>query len=943
MPAPGGGPRRARIRHAYTSRPLLLVLLVLVLLHGATVVAFHTPWRRPTQRQALPAPPLASVQEDERRAVVGARASPPPPPPLPPLPPQPKELHDSILDADVEALAAAAAQAKTNTTAGLVNRTTAWLGDAWGSLVARTKKLPPLPGVPLDQRRKGTIKEDEENERRRRARRRTDEKEEEEGRRRRAGEPVSRREKAAEGVKNTAKALAEGWSSINWSGLASRAKSSSKDTWASVRAKVSKDKAAGGTKKKKKPSKMPKRSPREQLLEQQQQRRATGGGNQKPGSFLPSLLQRIDPSVYTTSMWNQMMTKPGDERGGRLPDRPRFEDLVKLPAGPAEAWDLFVDDTRHFFDSVYKLMAPNSALPKPGPSRPQAGGTRPKAERVKQGPLYAVPLVFGQQKKTTARAAITPSALQQEQRKRKEEEKQRQQEQQEEEQQEAPEAAPPAEEDRWEALRGRVKDMIEESSVNGVAASPEEYYALEEVGEEASWEDDLYTRPARDAEDPEEDEWTHNNLNLPVPLRAPRLVDRLDERPRGLSGSSASSGAGLAVVSGRGGDRGLDARVPSVPPFPSQPPMEDEYFPIPSYSSSSSSSSFDNDNDGEDAEEEEGEEGDDRIIAPWRKQLPEWLQRVSLTRMLVRKPTPERMMEIIRRRQQVRRMPRKMDDTFLRTVSRKLQGNRLRIRDFQLQTDRYRNSLLSAPAYVDAVVALFGSVKDAEEVLLPLTRWLPEASKRRALAEEYRARRRARLGLGLNLGTKGKAEGRGGGKDPQLAWLSKARTAVSGWVAVGARNVAELGKGVAKALSSDNTLIELTFESEEAARQAEVEANDPALVALSGFEQELNRRAGQSTAEDDPMARVKDVLGDKNFFYFQQRLDLYMRGGMTGIDLYRTLKRLCLANEMRLDLVMRQLREESLREDQKWKSKNEKLGGLLRIHENQRGKVEWGQ
>ena len=879
-----------------------------------------------------------------------------------------------------------------------------------------------------------------------RARRREEEEEREAAaRRQRArgqGPELTRREKAAEGVKNTAKAISEGWSNINWgglTGLAARARTSGGNTWTAVRSKVGavlpKDKAAaagGRTRRKKKGggglgkignrSKMPKRSPREQLLEQQEQKRtglpssssSSSSGSNNKGFFLPSLLQRIDPSAYTASMWNQMMT-PGQRgrEGGREgtnnllrpppTERPRaFDELVKFPAGPAEAWDLFVDDTRHFFDSVYKLMAPTSALPKPGPSRPQVGGVRPKAERVKKGPLYAAPLVL-RQKMGSALAPWWPPELQQQQEQEQQGEEgvgtvmdDREEEEEEEEVEEEVE-------DEWQDLRGRVKNMIEETSD---APSGAEYYALsEKEEEEGSWEGKGKEEGRRASRGTSSKQQQSSQKNLPVPLQAPRLVDRLDERPRGIISSAATgtlstsaaaavaavAAAAAAVSAGGGmGSRGtMDAWVP-LPPFPSQPPMEDEYWPVPSSSSSSSpayraSSAFDDeeeewDDDDEEWEEEEeeeevGEEGglDSGVIAPWRRGLPEWLQRVSLTRLLVRKPTPERMMEIIRRRQQVRRMPRKMDDVFLRTVSRKLQGNRMKIREFQLQTDRYRNSLLSAQAYVDAVVLLFGTSKHAEEVLLPLTRWLPEASKRTGLAEEYKARRRARLGLlvGGGGGRGGGKVGGGGSKGKEnagtmamvgevrkaavaatTAWLSRVGMAVSGWFAGGVRGAGELGRGLAKVLNSNSTLIELSFETGEEedeesggaeGREVWREGEDvnPALRALAGFEKELERRGqAASWGDDEPMARIVDILGDKNADYFQQRLDLYLRGGLPGMDLYRALKRLCLENEMRLDLVMRQLREESLREDQKWKSKNEKLAALLRIHESQR-KITW--
>lgn len=865
-----------------------------------------------------------------------------------------------------------------------------------------------------------------------RARRREEEEEREAfARRKRAreqGQGLTRREKATEGIKNTAKIISEGWSNINWtapSGLAARARTLGGNTWIAVRNKIgalpSKDKTAavgGRTRRKKKGvglgkignrSKMPKRSPREQLLEQQQQKRtdmlpssSSSSSSVNKVFSLPSLLQRIDPSAYTASMWNQMMAsgKAGreGEREGRndlLPppvtERPyAFDDLVKFPAGPAEAWDLFVDDTRHFFDSVYKVMAPASAMPKPGPSRPQVGGIRPKAEKVKQGPLNAVPLVL-RQKMGSALAPWWPPPpplpLQQEQEQGEEgmepvvdetEDKEREEED---------------EEDRWQDLRGRVKNMIEETSG---APSGAEYYALLEEEEEVldvSKEKERGLPISRRATKHQQQK--KSQKNLPVPLQAPRLVDRLDERPRGIS--SGATFDALSTPAGRGVGETMDAWVP-LPPFPSQPPMEDEYWPAPLSSSSSSSSSFlssstyrassafdgneeerdedgiDWDDDGDEEDEEEEEGGVERgVVSPWRRGLPDWLQRVSLTRLLVRKPTPERMLEIIRRRQQVRRMPRKMDDVFLRTVSRKLQGNRVKIRAFQLQTDRYRNSLLSAQAYVDAVVLLFGTSKDAEEVLWPLTRWLPEASKRRGLAEECKARRRARLGLSVGNVRRGGAKDRGGRKEEKAgtmamvgdvrkaavlattAWLARVGTTVSGWFTGGMRGMGAFGRGLAQVLSSNSTLIELSFETGKENYEEEVgkdssevwregEGVDPAVLrALAGFERELEWRGQQAASaggKDDPMARIVDILGDKNAAYFQQRLELYLRGGLPGMELYRALKRLCLANEMRLDLVMRQLREESMREDQKWKSKNEKLAALLRIHEGQR-KVTW--
>lgn len=966
--------------------------------------------------------PHAVVQEEDRRAISRVKptssnlasrflnASPP------------NEIHDSILDADMDFFAVVSAKStgrfpENGTTPtpsvplNLVTETVSWLSDMWYGMVSkktraasrlrivgegiglgpknetRSTRTGPQAGWggnegtesisgPGHEQTGGPMGQNKAKEK--------------------GNEAASlRRGSAGGGVKKTMKAFADGWS-VSAGAWAARAKASGVGAWSGLRSKVSTlypksmERIGARMKKKRKgaagrgrPGSA--RSPREQMAEQRRKRQAgkpadsgaRSGVNLKSFS-LPSLLQRIDPSAYSAGVWRQTVFpgrgergRPGREEGPDGVDLeppsgrpPVFDDLVEFPRGPAEAWDLFVGDARHLADSIYRLLAPAAALPKAGPSRPQVGA-RPKAARVKQGPLYATPLVLRQKKAKAAVAASASTAWPQmsgpggegdtEREKMELEaldranhgvdmEKEKQGD---------------AESEVWQGLRGRVREMIEESAG---APSGAEYYAMEGAGSEPREQETVagrFTPSSRPGEERQERR-SSRARNLPVPLRAPRLVDRLDEWPRGIAAAGSSLPVTPAAASETFSDeRIMDARVP-LPPFPSRPPMEDEYWPVPASSAFHASSAFDEEEEmGEGRAEEDGEDWDDTAVAPWRRGLPEWLKRVSLTRLLVRKPTPERMLEVIRRRQQVRRMPRKMDDAFLRTVSRKLQGNRLRIRSFQLQTDRYRNSLLSAGAYVDAVVSLFGSAKEAEEVLLPLTRWLPEASKRRGLSDEYWARRRARLGGLQTVESRQGGEGSATGGTRALlkeagrvgltastAWMARMTAAVSERMVGLTRGLEELGRALGSITCGKNTLIELSFEGgkeeEEAKDGKSMSVDNPTVLALTELERELKGRGqdGGNGGGDDPMARIEDILGDRNAAYFQQRLDLYMRGGLSGMDLYRALKRLCLANEMRLDLVMRQLREESLRGDERWQSQNERLGALLRIHEGQR-KIIW--
>ena len=244
-------------------------------------------------------------------------------------------------------------------------------------------------------------------------------------------------------------------------------------------------------------------------------------------------------------------------------------------------------------------------------------------------------------------------------------------------------------------------------------------------------------------------------------------------------------------------------------------------------------------------EEEETAEG-----RRWKRPL--WLDNLSLFKALARKPSPERLKEIIRRRQAVRRMPRRMDDNFLRTVSRKLGGNRLRIREFQLATDRYRNSLLAAPDYYDECLALFGAQRDAEEVLLPLMSLLPEASKRRGLLEEHRTRQRRQQLAAAGLA----ADVREGGQ------------ALGGWVAARARAVASAARAaVASVQASTSSAARAVVASVQASTRFELswETDEYALAGrgapTSSSSSSSSSKAGNTGASGLDSGTAAALLG----------------------------------------------------------------------------------
>jgi hypothetical protein len=841
-----------------------------------------------------------------------------------------ENFHDSILEADVGALLqqqlARLRGDKKNATSAVQKGEKeeedkaspfAWWGGVWDFVTRRgdsskeqveLEQPPPLSQKGKEEakaearRRK---KEQEEAERLERQRRKEQEEEE------RAASRESRREKAAEGIKSTARAITEGWQSVDWGGVASRVKGSGKDAWTALRSRIGGRNAVPDEQQRDEaalPPAKPQAPPRGFASWPSM---GTGGGaGGKP--FLPSLLQRIDPSAYTSSVWNSMMGRgtgagqgPGPTRAPGSVDGPRsFDDLVKLPQTAGEAWDLFVDDTRSFFDAVYRTVAvPRAALPKQGPQRPVLGAQRPKAARVRQGPLNAAPLVLrerGQQQKQQQ-----PEKQQQQQQQQEEQGHDRRKGEQRTAAEERRRRAAAAEreraermrgsvgeeegeeedeEKRWEAIRGRVQDMLQGQQQQQAAAQevagllgPGAARADEEEGKGSSSSGGGRSRgPYR---------WL---AKLPKPLKAPRLVDRLEERPRGIATGAGAAAVDDAMATTREFQFAAEDVVAPPPPLsPSLPPPAAP-FPAPFRV----------------VEREEGEGKEGR----WKR--PAWLDNLSLTKVLTRKPSPEKLKEIIKRRQAVRRMPRRMDDNFLRTVSRKLGGNRLRIREFQLATDRYRNSLLDAPDYYDEVVALFGSAKDAEEVLLPLMSLLPEASKRRGLLEEYRGRQRrqqlAAAGLAADV-----REGAGALGGVVSGWLAGAGQAVGGLAAAGARAVGGAARAVVSGVQQGSAMIELSWETEDYARRQQIKdalvagrptptATPPpppppaasgaidsgTAAALLGLEAELSR----NRYLDAPLQRIAALLSS-NADYFSLRLDLYRRGGITGDDGRAALRR----------------------------------------------------
>jgi hypothetical protein len=224
-------------------------------------------------------------------------------------------------------------------------------------------------------------------------------------------------------------------------------------------------------------------------------------------------------------------------------------------------------------------------------------------------------------------------------------------------------------------------------------------------------------------------------------------------------------------------------------------------------------------------------------------------------------------------RKRLMKQKMRMDDRFLRTVNRKLKGDRVRIREFQLQTDRFRNSLISALVYYESVVLLFGSLESAEEILMPLMEMLPERSKRRDLAEVARAKRQKREVVSSPGPPRGSMRAAVGGT-------------IMGVVSTGA----SWGRGLISAVASlaGNRTVELALLTE--SEDGQEESTTPLL------EVEVVQ----------PGSTARRLLGERNYGYAQMRLEAYRRGAITSIDLYKSLQKLCgadLLDSVVVDLI----------------------------------------
>jgi len=300
-----------------------------------------------------------------------------------------------------------------------------------------------------------------------------------------------------------------------------------------------------------------------------------------------------------------------------------------------------------------------------------------------------------------------------------------------------------------------------------------------------------------------------------------------------------------------------------------------------------------------------------------------------------------------RRRVLSQRIPRKMDDRFLRTVSRKLQNDRLRIKEFQLQTDRFRNSLITGQTYYNSVLSLFGSMDSADEILMPLMDTLPEPAKRKELMDVYAAKRRR-------------------GYDPDdynslAVTASNVVSTVGGWIGTGSGAVVGWAKSIAstvasRAAASQSTEImpanleeqdlldfdEDAFVFQEPAPEieGEEEESDEVFVleddvvdtTASVFDEKLEEQQEIVDCE----ARARQLLGERNWSYFQVRVDLYSRGAINAVDFYRSI--LNLSSRSDRDKVIEVMIKGKLLSE--WHKKQ-----LKTIHENTEkslGALEYG-
>lgn len=340
---------------------------------------------------------------------------------------------------------------------------------------------------------------------------------------------------------------------------------------------------------------------------------------------------------------------------------------------------------------------------------------------------------------------------------------------------------------------------------------------------------------------------------------------------------------------------------------------------------------------GEEQEDEDEEEAAQRekdkekerekpFVVPKGPKPKSWLDNV-LQRLFA---SPDRALETARRRMLIRRVPRRMDERFLRTVSRKLQGDRLRIREFQLQTDRFRNSLLSAEAYYDAVTALFGSSENADEVLLPLIDTLPEQSKRRGLAEVYKARRAGQWGgptsavfppsrEDVRVAPDIVAPSSDDAEEEEKEGGGGFRAAVAGTVGNWWSATAGFTRNAWASLA--NRSVEISFEQEGEGGQ---------------------REEGGKREEEvyEPFGRAREMLGERNVEYLRMRLDTFRRGGITAADFYRSLQRLC-GPMPRVDAVMEEVGLE-LGDSARFGDSARQWALLLAVHEGQKRSLAAG-
>lgn len=212
------------------------------------------------------------------------------------------------------------------------------------------------------------------------------------------------------------------------------------------------------------------------------------------------------------------------------------------------------------------------------------------------------------------------------------------------------------------------------------------------------------------------------------------------------------------------------------------------------------------------------------------------------------------------------RIPRKMDDNFLRTVSKKLRSDQVRIKQFQLQTDRFRNSVINATFYYDSVISLFGSEDDAKEILLPLLNTLPELSKRKALMQVYRDQRK----LFQNPELLQEEGAPSNGTNLVLGWLSGTGSAIGSW----AKSLIGKGEKNEDSLSGKAT----SDDSQGEGANSDTEGSE-GVVESEDF------------SSISPEERIRQLLSsDRNSDVLNVRIGLYTRGGITAPDLYRTMK-----------------------------------------------------